>query len=73
MNVPANSKDFNVLVNEDLKTTSRIIAERFGKEHRNVFRDIRSLMTANPDWGVLNFEQTPYVDEATVRHTRCTK
>ena len=62
MNVPANSKDFNVLVNEDLKTTSRIIAERFGKRHDNVQRDIRNIIAENSVWGLLNFEETPYVD-----------
>ena len=62
MNMPANSEDFNGLVTSDLKTNSRIIAEKFEKEHRNVARDIRNLIEANPEWGMLNFEQTPYVD-----------
>ena len=62
MNVPANSKDFNVLVNEDLKTTSRIIAERFGKRHDNVTRAIRNIIAKNPGWGRYNFEETPYVE-----------
>ena len=35
--------------------SSRQIAENFGKEHRNVMRDIENLMTA----GVLKNEQTP--------------
>lgn len=35
--------------------SSRQIAESFGKEHRNVMRDIENLMTA----GVLKNEQTP--------------
>lgn len=62
MNMPVNHDDFNGLVNADLKTSSHIIAEKFEKEHRNVMRDIRALVDANPDWGMLNFEQTPYVD-----------
>ena len=63
MNVTVNPDDFNGLVSESLKTTSRIIAEKFGKEHRNVMRDIRNVIDANPEWGVLNFAQTPYVDQ----------
>lgn len=62
MNVPVNQSDFNGLVSEDLKTTSRIIAEKFGKMHKNVLRDIKNLIASNPEWGVLNFAQTPYVD-----------
>lgn len=49
-----------------LVTTSRNVAEVFGKEHRNVVRDIRDILASLPDtsknWGMLNFEQTPYVD-----------
>lgn len=62
MNMPTNARDFNDLVTADLRTTSRIIAQCFEKRHDNVLRDIRSLIDANPDWGVLNFEYTPYVD-----------
>lgn len=62
MNMPINHGDFNGLVNASLKTNSRIIAEAFGKEHRNVVRDVRALIDGSPEWGVLNFEQTPYVD-----------
>jgi Rha family phage regulatory protein len=62
MNMPVISEDFNSLVSADLRTNSRIIAEAFEKRHDNVLRDIRSLIEANPDWGILNFEETPYVD-----------
>jgi Rha family phage regulatory protein len=62
MNMPTNPGDFNSLVNEKLRTNSRIIAEVFEKRHDNVLRDIRSLIESNPDWGALNFEDTPYVD-----------
>ncbi|MBI6628319.1 Rha family transcriptional regulator [Pontibaca salina] len=64
MNMPLKHDDFNGLVSESLKTTSRIIADRFGKRHDNVQRDIRNLIEESPDWGVLNFEETPYVESA---------
>ena len=48
-----------------LVTTSRNIAEVFEKEHRNVIRDIRTLLKTNPDkdFGQLNFEQSSYRNE----------
>lgn len=43
-------------------TTSFQVAEYFGKEHRNVCRDIRNLLSNCPEeWGMLNFEYAPYV------------
>lgn len=62
MNMPVNPRDFNDLVSEKLRTTSRIIADAFEKQHNHVLRDIRSLIDTNPEWGVSNFGQTPYVD-----------
>lgn len=41
---------------------SRNVAEYFGKRHDNVMRDIRNLIADAGQWGVLNFEETPYVD-----------
>lgn len=48
-----------------LVTTSRNIAEVFEKEHRNVIRDIRSLLETNSDkeFGQLNFELTSFTDQ----------
>lgn len=40
-------------------TTSFKIAEVFGKEHKNVVRDIEAL-TCSEDFRALNFEHTPY-------------
>lgn len=42
-----------------LVTDSLKVAEFFGKEHRNVLRDVKHLID-NTEMGVLNFEQTPY-------------
>lgn len=62
MNVAVTPNDFNGLVSEALKTTSRIIAEKFEKNHRDVTRTIQGIIKNEPDWGVRNFAQTPYVD-----------
>ena len=44
-----------VLIKENQAlTTSLLVAEKFGKEHKNVLRDIRSIIE-----GGLNFEHTP--------------
>jgi Rha family phage regulatory protein len=48
-------------------TTSLIVAESFGKEHRNVLRDIDNIIASSAyqeriKGGLLNFEQTPYID-----------
>jgi Rha family phage regulatory protein len=44
-------------------TTSIIVAECFGKEHRNVMRDIDRIISSETyqKRGLLNFEHTPYV------------
>ena len=41
-------------------TTSLIVAQVFGKEHKNVLRDIETLSCSN-GFRLLNFEHTPYV------------
>lgn len=42
-------------------TTSRLIAEKFGKLHKNVLRDIESL-ECSEDFTRLNFEPSEYID-----------
>lgn len=46
-------------------TISRAVAERFGKRHKNVLRDIENLLAAMPDpeFGRLNFEPSSYLNE----------
>lgn len=64
-------KDLVTIQNDQPITTSRIVAEKFGKEHFNVVRDIRNLikdfeeMESNRE----NFEDTPNVSGSYL-HTR---
>lgn len=46
-------------------TTSRAVAERFSKRHKNVLRDIEKLVATMPDpeFGRLNFEPSSYLNE----------
>ena len=48
-----------------LVTTSRNVAEVFGKEHKNVLADIRNIIASNSDeeFGRLNFQQSTYRNE----------
>ena len=54
------------IVGKDVVTTSRNVALVFGKEHKNVLRDIRNLIEGlNEDGdveGMLDFEHTPQTD-----------
>ena len=50
------AKDGEVFAN------SRDVAAFFGKEHRNVIRDIDNLIAQEAQLGLLNFEQTPYIE-----------
>lgn len=49
----------------DVFTTSRKVAELFGKEHRNVLRAIRSL-DCDEEFAALNFELTDFIDKNSV-------
>lgn len=51
--------------NQQVVTDSLTISDVFGKEHRNVIRDIETQIeklneAGEQEWGVLNFEQTQY-------------
>lgn len=54
MNMLSNPENFNGLVNQSLMTTSRIIAEKFGKQHKDVLRAIRNL-DCSPEFNERNF------------------
>jgi len=55
-------QDLIVSSNDKLTTTSKVIAEAFGKPHRNILRDIES-MDCSEEFSQLNFEQSDYVTE----------
>jgi Rha family phage regulatory protein len=44
-------------------TTSLLVAEKYGKRHDNVVRDIRKLMSMIPQNRLLNFEERNYIDD----------
>ena len=42
---------------------SRDIARVFEKRHDNVIRDIKNIIRNDPKWGLLNFEESNYINE----------
>lgn len=62
MNMPVKHEDFNGLVSESLKTTSRVIAEKFGKQHKDVLRAIRNL-ESSADFNERNFAPVEFIEE----------
>lgn len=51
------------LITPDLRTTSRIVAEKFGKQHKNVLRAIEITLPDLPEgFSRLNFEPATYLD-----------
>lgn len=64
-NCPITADLFAYIV-KDIKgnamTTSRDVARVFGKEHKNILRDIENL-ECSANFGALNFELTYYKDE----------
>ena len=50
-----------LIVNDKVQTTSRVIAETFEKEHKNVLRDIEAL-DCSEEFAALNFEPISYED-----------
>lgn len=55
----------SVDANQQVYTTSRKVAEHFGKLHKNVLRDIEQLLAEMPEnqFGRLNFEPSVYYNE----------
>lgn len=46
-----------------LFTTSLDVAEKFGKQHAHVLRDIRSIISTQGEFGRSNFGETSYLDD----------
>ena len=59
--LPALPANAITIIDDRPMTTSRKVAETFGKPHKNVLRDIRELDVPE-EWGGLNFEPTSYFD-----------
>jgi len=68
MNIATHSEQFNNLVTPALKTTSRIVADSFGKLHKDVLKSVRNLECSN-DFSERNFAPTSYVDVQGKEHT----
>lgn len=64
MNMPLSGVESNMPVvferGGKVYANSRAVAEFFGKEHKNVLRDIDGLVASQPEWGGLNFERSSY-------------
>jgi Rha family phage regulatory protein len=43
--------------------SSRTIARVFEKRHDNVIRDIKNIIESDAKWGLLNFEESTYINE----------
>lgn len=54
-------QDFITPDNGQLVTDSRKVAAVHGKRHDNVIRLVRTRIAEAGEWGVLNFEETPYI------------
>lgn len=48
------------VVNGVVLVTSKDVADKFGKENKNVMRDIKKIMSNQPEFGALNFELSNY-------------
>ena len=65
----ANISDFVQIKDEQVYTTSRIVAEKFGKRHNNVIRDIEATISTINDAQVienkaqLNFELNENINQ----------
>lgn len=61
---PENFKQFIQIKDRKTITTSEIVAKVFGKQHKNVLRDIREILEAGDDeFNRLNFELVEFIDK----------
>lgn len=61
---PENFKQFIQIKDHKTVTTSETVAKVFGKQHKNVLRDIREILEAGDDeFNRLNFELVEYIDK----------
>ncbi|MFG6599392.1 MULTISPECIES: Rha family transcriptional regulator [unclassified Sulfitobacter] len=62
MGMIVNPDDFGGLVSDSLTTTSRLIAEKFGKRHADVIRAIRNL-ECSAEFAERNFAPVEFIEE----------
>ncbi|MGL4752506.1 MAG: Rha family transcriptional regulator [Aeromonadaceae bacterium] len=60
--------DLVMIENGKVFVSSNKVAEIFEKEHRNVIRNIKSVIKSNTYFGSLNFERTTYTTEQNKVH-----
>lgn len=61
---PENFKQFIQIKDRKTVTTSETVAKVFGKQHKNVLRDLREILEAGDDeFNRLNFELVEYIDK----------
>ena len=47
----------------EAKVTSLVVAEKFGKRHDNILREIKNLAEHDSELAALNFEDSEYLDK----------
>ncbi|MDH3003516.1 Rha family transcriptional regulator [Pasteurella multocida] len=61
---PENFKQFVQIKNRKAMTNSETVAKVFGKQHKNVLRDLRDILESGDDeFNQLNFELVEYIDK----------
>lgn len=56
------------VTNGNVFVNSYDVSSKFGKEHRNLMRNIRSLIKSQPEFGALNFERSNYTTSQNKTH-----
>lgn len=62
--------EFGIFANKsyEIRVDSRYVADTFGKEHKNVLRDIEALFDKDAEFSQLNFELIKYKDDNLKSH-----
>ena len=60
--------DLVMIENGKVFVTSNMVADRFGKAHRSVMRNVRCIIELHPDFGAHNFVRTSYTTSQNKTH-----